>query len=166
MKLSLYDISAEYREAVATLSDLNLDEQTIADTLEGLGGDLQVKATNVAAFMRNLEATAASIKDAEAQMAARRKAIENRAAGLRRYLLGCMQLAGVTKIESPYFALCVKANPPAVEVFDERQVPAEFMDQPEPPPAKPNKTAIKAAIKAGIEVPGCKLVQGSRLDVA
>jgi hypothetical protein len=71
MNLSLFNIAAEYREAVNKLSDLNLDEQTIADTLEGLGGDLQVKATNVAMFARDLEATAASIKDAEAQMAAR-----------------------------------------------------------------------------------------------
>jgi hypothetical protein len=39
------------------------------------------------------------------------------------------------------------------------------MRQPEPPPAAPDKTAIKAAIAAGTEVPGAKLTRGVRLEV-
>ena len=84
---SLYDIAAEYRQTADKLADLDLDEQTIADTLEGMSGALEVKAQNVVMFARNLEATATAIKEAETAMAARRKAIENRAAGLRRYAL-------------------------------------------------------------------------------
>jgi hypothetical protein len=49
-------------------------------------------------------------------------------------------------------------------VFDAAQVPAEFMKQPEPPPAAPDKTAIKAALKAGTDVPGARLVRGQRLE--
>lgn len=162
----LFLLSAEYKAAADKLADLDLDEQTIADTLEGLAGELETKARNVAAFARNLEATAASIKDAEAQMAARRKAIENRAAGLRRYLLTSMQHAGISKIESAHFVLAIKNNPPAVEIFDQLQVPAEYMKTPPPPPPTPDKTAIKEAIKHGTEVPGCRLVQGQRLDIA
>jgi hypothetical protein len=166
MNLSLYTIAAEYRESLTKLADLDLDEQTLADTLEGMGGEIQVKATNVAAFCRDLEATAASIKDAEAQMKARRTAIENRATRLRKYLMDCMQMAEIQKIESPYFRLCIKNNPPAVEVFDERQVPQEFMKQPEPPPPSVNKTAVAAVLKTGQDVPGCRLTQSQRLEIA
>lgn len=162
---ALYEIATEYRNAVEKLADLDLDEQTIADTLEGLGGELEVKAQNVVMFTRNLESTAAAIKEAEAQMAARRKAIERRADGLKRYTLAAMQAAGVEKIECPYFKLSIRANPPAVEVFDERQVPIDYMRVPEPPPAAPNKDAIKAALKAGQDVPGCRLTQSVRLEV-
>lgn len=161
----LFLLAAEYRDAAAKLSDLDLPEEVIADTLESLSGELEVKARNVAAFVRNLEATAASIKDAEAQMAARRRAMENRAAGLRRYLLTAMQEAGISKIECPQFCLTVKANPPAVDVFDQLMVPAEFMKQ-KPPPPELDKAAVKDAIKAGREVPGCRLMQGKRLDIA
>lgn len=166
MNLSLYQLSTEFRAQAEKLADLDLDEQTLRDTLEGMSGELEVKAKNVAAFCRDLEATAASIKDAEAQMKARRSAIENRAARLRKYLLDSMQYAGIHKVECPHFVLSIKTNPPAVEVFDESQVPAEFMKQPEPPPPSIDKTAIKAAIKAGQEVPGCRLTQGHRLDIA
>ena len=162
---SLYDIAAEYRQTADKLADLDLDEQTIADTLEGMSGALEVKAQNVVMFARNLEATATAIKEAETAMASRRKAIEHRAAGLRRYALSAMQVAGVQSIECPYFKLSVRKNPPAVEVFDAAQIPAQFMRTPEPPPPAPDKKAITEAIKAGQEVPGARLVSGERLEV-
>ena len=80
---ALYELAGEYRAAAEQLADLDLPPEVVADTLEGLAGDLEQKATNVALFARNLEATAAAIKQAEADMAARRKAIENRAASIR-----------------------------------------------------------------------------------
>lgn len=163
---ALYELAAVFRADAEKLADLDLDPQTLADTLEGMSGELEVKAQNVVMFARNLESTAAAIKEAEAKMAARRKAIENRAAGLMRYVQSSMELAGVTKIESPYFRLTLQNNPPAVDVFEPGLVPSEFMTQPAPPPAAPDKTAIKGALKAGINVPGCRLTTGIRLVVA
>lgn len=165
MSLTLYEITAEYRTAADKLADLDLPDDVVADTLESLGGELETKATSVAAFVRNLEANAAAIKEAESHMATRRKAIENRAARVRDYLLSNMMVAGVQKIESPYFKLSVRENPPAVEIFEPGLIPREFMRQPEPPPPAPDKTAIKDALKAGQDVPGCTLTRGVRLDI-
>jgi len=162
---ALYDIAREYREAADKLADLDLPPEAIEDTLESLSGDLEVKATNTAFVIRNLEASAAAIKEAEAQMAARRKAIENRAARVRDYLLANMMVAGIQKIECPFFKLSVRDNPPAVEVYEPGLVPGEYMRQPEPPPPSPDKTAIKEAMKAGVDVPGCKLTVGKRLEI-
>ena len=162
---ALYILADEYRAAAAALADLELDEQTVADTLEGLSGDLEVKATNVAMFARNLESTAAAIKAAEADMAERRKRIERRADGLRSYLMRCMDAAAITAIESPHFRLAIRANPAAVDVFDAAQIPADYWRQPAPPPPAPDKTLIKAALKDGFDVPGARLVHGQRLEI-
>lgn len=192
---ALFLLADEYHSAVEKLADLELDDQTIADTLEGMSGDIETKARNVAAFARNLEATAAAIKDAESQMAARRKAMESRAANVRRYLLTCMQVAGIQKIECQLFSLAVRSNPPAVDVFDQAQVPTHFMrkslavditDAFELTPIDrggidwitvsgpreafkfaeaPAKDAIKDAIKAGQDVPGARLTVGHRLEI-
>jgi hypothetical protein len=162
---ALYVLVGEYRAAADRLAEMDLDAQTVADTLESISGDLEQKAVAVAMVARNFDASAAAIKDAEAQMAARRKAIENRAAGLRAYLLNCMQATGIKRIECPHFALALRDNPPAVEVFDAAQIPAEFMRQPEPPPPTADKAAIKEALKAGREVPGARLTQGQRIDI-
>lgn len=162
---ALYVLASDYRAAAEALADLDLDPQTVADTLESMSGELEVKATNVAYMARNLESLAASIKEAEAGMAARRKALENRAAGLRDYLLRNMQACGMTKIESPHLQISIRANPPSVDVFDAAQIPAEYMRQPEPPPPAPNKTAIAAALKLGQDVPGARLTQSQRVEL-
>lgn len=162
---ALYELAHSYRDAAEKLADLDLPPEVIEDTLEGLSGDLEVKATNTAMVIRNIEAMAAAIKEAESQMEARRKALENRAARVKDYLLASMLVAGITKVECPYFKLSVRDNPPSVEVYEPALIPSEFMKQPEPPPPSPDKTAIKEAIKAGREVPGCKLTVGKRLDI-
>jgi len=162
---ALYNIAAEYRDAALKLADMDLDAQTIADTLEGLSGDMEVKAQNVAYFARNLEATAAAIKQAEAEMAARRKSLENRAEGLRQYIFTSMKVAGIQQIECPHFRLSIKNNPGSVDIYEPDLVPAEFMVQPDTPPPAANKKAIGEAIKAGREVPGARLTKGQRLEI-
>lgn len=162
---ALYNIAAEYRGAALKLADMDLDAQTIADTLEGLSGELEVKAQNVAFFARNLEATAAAIKQAEADMAARRKSLESRADGLRRYIFESMKVAGIEQIECPHFRMSIRNNPGAVDIFEPGLLPAEFMETPEPPPPTANKKAIAEAIKAGREVPGARMVKGQRLEI-
>lgn len=162
---ALYLLSQEYREAADKLADLSLDEQTIADTLESMSGDLEVKATNTACVIRNMQALAASIKEAEAAMAARRKALEARAESVTKYLLDCMQHAGIQKIECPHFALAVRQNPPAVVINEPELIPAEFMRQPEPPPPAPDKKAIGDALKAGRDVSGAHLARGYRIEI-
>lgn len=155
---ALYTIADQYLQDLAKLQDLDMDPQTVADTLESLQGDLEAKATNVAMFVRNMEALAEQIKQAEAQMAARRKAIESRAESVRDYLLHNMQRTGISKIESPWFKIALRNNPPSVVVDDPELIPARYMRQAEPPPPAPDKKEIKAAIEFGENVPGARLV--------
>ena len=163
--VSLYSLAAEYRGQLQALENLDLDEKALADTLESLGGDLEVKAQNVVCFLRNLETTAAAIKEAEASMAARRKAIENRVDGLKRYVLDSMQNNGIQKIECPLFSISIAKNPAAVDVFDEKQIPADYFTSPPPPPPQLDKALVKKALQDGFDVPGAKLRQGVRLNI-
>jgi hypothetical protein len=163
--LSLYLIAAEFRQMVERLTDCQDDAAAIADTIEAESYPLEVKAQNVAYAIRNLEASAAAIKEAEAQMAERRKRIEKRAEQVKEYLKTCMEVAGVSKIECPHFSLAIAKNPAGVEVFEPGLVPADFMRQPETPPPAPDKAKIKEALKAGQEVPGCLLTAGTRLAI-
>lgn len=165
MSLSLYELAQEYREAATKLADLDLPAEVVADTLEGMGGAIEAKAQSVAAFVRNLEASAEAIKQAEVQMAIRRKAIEARAAHIRNYLLSNLLATGIHKIDCALFSIAVKDNPVSVVVDAESQIPEQFMRVPDPPPPAPDKKAIAAALKAGEDVPGCHLAKTQRLDI-
>lgn len=163
--LTLYTIADQYLTDLQKLQDMEIDDQTFADTLEGLSGELEVKATNVAMFIRNLEASADAIKAAEKQMADRRKALEAKSDRMRQYLLDNMLRTGITKIDCPYFALSIRKNPPAVEVLNQDMIPDEYFDIPEPPPPTLNKNRLKDDLKAGVVVEGAKLTQGSSLQI-
>jgi hypothetical protein len=163
---ALYVLAQEYRAAAVHLADLDLDAETVADTLDSLSGDLETKAVNVAMFARNLQVTEDAIGDAIDELKKRKAAIAARRLRVFDYLLGAMIATGKNKISGPYLSLSVRDNPPAVDVFDAAKVPAEFMAPPPPaPPPAPDKTAIKAAIKAGREVPGCRLTQAQRIEI-
>ncbi len=166
---SLYSLTEQYRSLMVLAdSETDIPEEVLRDTLEGLGGEVQIKAANVARFVANQDAMATAIEDASVAMADRAKRLRKRNEYLRNYLLTHMQLAGIKKLDSPELVVSVKANPSKVIVFDEAAVPADLKrwTPPAPPPALvPDKKLIADAIKAGTDVPGCRLEQGFRLEI-
>ena len=156
MNESLFQLVAEYRDAAATLGDLDLDPQTVADTLESLSGDIEHKAVNVAYVAMNFSATSQAIRVHAAAQLARADAIEARVHALREYLANCMTGAGLEKIESPGLRISFRKSS-AVQITGEDLIPAEFMRQPKTPPPSPDKAAIKVALQAGQDVPGASI---------
>lgn len=165
MNLALYQIADQYLADVQKLQDLDIDEQTFNDTLEGLSGDLEAKAVNVSMVIKNLEASALAIKEAEAAMAKRRKAIEAKADRIKEYLKENMARTGISKIESPYFVISIKNNPESLEVFNEAMIPAKYFVQPPIPAPVLDKNTLKADIKNGLEIDGARLTRGQRVEI-
>lgn len=166
MGTSLFSLAEQYRELMKFAdSEADIDEQTLADTLEGLGGELELKAQNIARFIANQDAMAEAIRNAAKAMQERAARLEKRNAWLRQYLLVNMQAAGIKKLESPELVISVRKNPPSVVVFDEAAIPVQFMEQKPAPPPAPNKSRIKAVLATGDDVPGCRLEQGVRLSI-
>ena len=162
--LTLFEIASEYRNITNILMDSGCDEKTLADTLDAEAWELEVKVKNYGYVIRNLQATAKNILDAEIQMKHRRESIEKRADNLCDVLKTCMEIANVTNIDCDHFRISIQKNPPSVDIWDEKQIPQKFMRTPTPPPA-PDKIAIKAAINSGEEVAGAKLVQGTKIVI-
>lgn len=166
--MKLYQLTEQYQSLELLESSEDLPAEVIRDTLDGLTGELQLKATNVGLFIRNMEATAEAIEEAAKAMQARADRARKRADSLKDYLLFNMQGCGITKIESEYFTLAVRNNPESVVVDNANDIPHKFMRQPLPPPPPPpsiDKRAISEALKRGEEVPGCHLEQKQRLEI-
>lgn len=169
-ELRLYEISTQYRQLAEQLADMDLDATTVADTLEasGLTDALPEKCEGVEMVARASEMYNPAIDAEIARLQALKARRQKIAQGLRDYLLWNMQNAGVERIECPLFCLSLKKNPPAVEVLDEAQIPANYWTKTEPKPPEPriSKNMIAADLKAGKDVPGAKLTQGVRLVIA
>lgn len=162
---ALFQLATEYKAAAERLHDLDLPDDVIADTLEGMAGAIEVKAQQVAYVIRNCESLAEQMKRAEEAMATRRKAVENRAARIRNYLHTHMEACRITSVECPEFKLNIRQNPPRVVIDAAGQIPCNLYVYPEAPEPYPDKKAIAAKIKSGEEVPGAHLETSSRLEI-
>jgi len=157
--MKLYELADEYKELESLVE---VEDEAIQDTLEGLKGELELKSTNIAYFIGNLNNTIAGIKQAEKNMADRRKTLENKAERIRTYLKDNMEAVGIERIENPHFIISIALNPPKVNITSEELIPDEFKS--EETIIKLDKKAIKTALKNG-GVLGAELVQDTRLKI-
>jgi hypothetical protein len=161
---ALFNLVADYRAAAEKLADMDLDAQTVADTLESMSGELEVKAQNLAMMCLNLESVAEAIKAHEEMQGKRRKAIEARAASLREYLQRCLEGAGIEKVFGPGITISFRSST-AVYINEPGLIPADYMRTPIPPEPSPDKTVIAAALRSGKEVPGAHLEHRKHLSI-
>ena len=165
--MTLFEVTAEYNHALNDLYDLEqrgeIDSQTFLDTMQSREGGLVDKAKRVGAYIRNTKAMAQQIKEAEYDMAKRRKSLENHAKGLEDYLLNNMVESGISEINSPWFDLKIKKTPASIKIAENTKLPEEFLIV--RTTEAPDKTALKAALKGGQNINGVSLVAGQRLEI-
>jgi len=161
---SLFLIAAEYRDAADKLADLDLPPEVVADTLEGLSGELEVKAQAVGHMVRRLRVDSAAMKEWAQAAIDRAKAADLRADSLLCYLSASLGACGIQRVEGPGIAISWRKSS-AVVIDEPGLIPAQFMRQPDPPPPAPDKRAIGDAIKAGAEVPGAHIETRSNLQI-
>lgn len=164
---ALYTLRQDYIELITKLSDMDLDAQTIADTIESTGivESFNEKAQNIVLVSRQFEAHCDVIDIEIKRLQELKKQRQNVSDKLKDYLLQNMLAAQIDAIESPICTIKIRNNPESVDVFEQALVPTEYMDWPALPPPKPNKTLIKTTLKSGCDVPGCKLVRSQSLII-
>jgi hypothetical protein len=161
---ALFELAAEFRSLADKLNDAELDQQTIADTLDGASGDLEEKIINTAKYYRNIEADADKIEEAAKQMMARAKTLRNQSGHIKQYIQSNLELAGLQKVSSPWFVVSIAQNPEAVTVDDESLIPRDYFRE-VPVSYVIDKTLCKIAIKDGFEIPGVRLTRSTRLVI-
>jgi hypothetical protein len=164
---ALYVLSSQYAALADKLDRLELDDQTIADTIDasGLVDDIQTKAQGVEMVAREAEKYNTLVDMEIDRLKALKAGRERVAAGLRAYIKRNMESAGIEKIECPLCRITIQKNPPAVEIFDSASIPLAYMTDPKPVPPMPDKALIKQAIKDGFEVAGARMTQSTRLAI-
>ncbi len=160
-----FELAAQYRRLAEMLAERHDDDQLIADTLESMSGPFDERLENLAKMVRNMETAASGVEKTIESLEARHVALRRGAERGRRLILELMQTARRDRVTTALFSLSVKKNPPVVVVDRETDLPSAYLTQHEAPPPMPNKKAIAAALKAGIEVPGARTEQGVRLDI-
>lgn len=139
------------------------------DTLEAVEGEFDVKAENLACYIKQLKAEAETLKKEKLAFAKRQAQKEKQAEKLTKYLLSSMQAVGKTKIDMPRAVITVKRNAPSLVISDELGLVDWLMKNNdkllkyEMPTVK--KAEVKKQLKAGEEIPFVQLESKSSVTI-
>ena len=154
--MNLYEIDDAILECVDTETGDIID----VERLEALELERDTKISNIACWIKDLNAEAEAIKAEKQALDKRQKVSENKAESLKRYLQGYL---GGAKYKDGRCAISYR-NSESVE-FDENldvsTLPSDLVKV----KVEPSKTLIKQAIKDGRTVEGCHIVSKENIQI-
>jgi hypothetical protein len=135
----------------------DIDEETLADTLEGCT-DLQQMLVAVLKAAHEDECRIEVIEKQIGKLKERADRFQARAEKARATVARIMEEAGIKKLSAPELTASLRRLPPKLLITDEAQIPADYMIL---PPPKPDRSLIKRALDDGYVIPGVTLSNGS-----
>lgn len=166
--MNLYEITNDYLALMSAVDNGEIPEEAIADTLEAIEGEIEIKADNIACMLKNLDAEIAAFKVEEARLAERRKAKERLAERVKGYLSETLLRVNLTKVETVRNKIGFRSSE-SVAITDTDGFLAWAMSGREEllsfAKPTPNKTEIKKALKGGSEVFGAQLVTSQNIQI-
>ena len=133
--------------------DPQIDERTLADTVEGLTDLHEIVAAIVRTALTD-EALATGLKGRIAEMQDRLDRLQDRASKRRHIAKDVMTELDIKKITAPDFSVSIRPGMPALLVLDESAVPSLFW-QPSAP--RLNRQGLLSELKNGADITGVTL---------
>ncbi len=133
--------------------DPDLDEQTPADTVEGLTDLHEIVQAIVRSALAD-EALAAGLKGRIAEMQGRLGRLEDRASKRRQIARDVMTELDLKKITAPDFTVSIRPGTPSLVVIDEAAVPSIYWEPRDP---RLNRQELTSDLKQGAEMAGVTL---------
>lgn len=131
----------------------DLDEETLADTLEGLS-DLNECLGVLVRSRADDEALITGLKLRLEDMRARLQRLQERADRKKELLCEVMDRARMTRLNLPDFTVSLRQTQAPVEILNEAEIPPTYW---QPQPARLDRQALGEALRAGCTIAGARL---------
>ena len=133
--------------------DPQIDEQTLADTVEGLT-DLHEIVTAIIRSALADEALATGLKSRMADMQERLDRLQDRASKRRQIVKNVMIELDLKKVTAPDFTVSIRPGMPSLLVLDESAVPSIYW---QPVAPRLNRQELLSELKEGADIKGVTL---------
>ncbi len=139
----------------------DIDEETLADTLEGLTNLNEMLCAVIRSHLDDI-AMVEALKSRMADMQDRLSRISKRAEKKREIVISVMEQADLKKLAEADFTVSLRSSSAPLVVTEEESIPEPFW---KPQAPKLDRQGLIAALKSGGQVPGAVL-GNSRMTIA
>ena len=159
---TMYELTADYLAVLAMATDGETPPDAIADTLEAIGGEIEIKAENSAIIMQELKAEAEKINAEIKRLISRKKALETNADAIKDRIYNAMKTTGKEKFKTTLFSFSIAKNPVKLVIDNADKIPKKYLI---PQPAKIDNETLKEELKAGKKCKYAHLEQSESLRI-
>ena len=168
--MKFYDVAKDYIEKMEYLEQgINAETGEMTDNANQLAiwtdeltKDLKDKSANVIAVVRNQELTIEALDNEIKRLKAMKEAREKALNKFKTYIKSAMLTNNIEKIETTIGTIKFTKST-STEIYDEKLIGKKFIEV--VTTEKISKDKIKAALKAGEEVQGARLVENKNLKI-
>lgn len=174
--MKLYELTQDFQTLYEQLDEIDLNAENgenlltaYFDTLEGIEGEFELKAENIAVFCKELSYETEALKQEKKALTDRISQKERKTENLKQYLMSCMEQIGRNKLDTPKAVISIRNNPERVQVDNPKAFiewaskhRGDLLTYKEP---EINKTALKTELKNGAPIAGVSLVRSKSLNV-
>lgn len=168
--MKFYDVVNDYIERMeyleqginAETGEMTDNSNQLAIWTEELTQDLKDKSANVIAVVRNQELTVEALDNEIKRLQAMKESIKKKLEKFKCYVKNAMLVNNIERIDTTLGAIKFTKST-TTEIYDESLIDKKFIEV--VTTEKISKEKIKAALKAGEEVQGAKLVENKNLKI-
>lgn len=157
--MNLYEINESLKQLLE--NEEVFEREVFESALQELNLLKEDKIENVVKYIRNIEGDIAALKEEINRFAERKRTLENKQSSLKNYLKNFMEMENKKLFKVGNFEIRTRKTAASVNILDEALIEDSFKKV----TFTVDKTAIKEAIKEGIEVKGAELKTGSTVII-
>lgn len=123
----MYELVGQYKALMDMAQDTDVDEQVILDTIEGIEGEIEVKADNYVKVIKQIEADEKAYMDEADRLANKAAVMRARSKRLKEILFMAMKETGIESIDANFCKIKVVNNGGKRPLIIDGNVPDRFV---------------------------------------
>ena len=155
---TIFELTGEQLKLKQAIENGDLSEEMAADTFEGMEFELNDKINDYCRVLNSMNAVLVTIENEIKRLQVLQSEKKNQIKRVKQTLVVGLSTIERTNFDTGLFKGHIRKGSQSVNILNEREIPAEFIET--IVTEKPDKAAIKAAMKSGEKVKGCELKTG------
>lgn len=159
--MTLYELTGQFKQLLEMIESGEYHESELKDTIEGIEGEIEIKADGYAKIIKELEGSSNTIKAEIDRLSNKKTYVENNIKNLKQSLETAMKTTGKLKFKTDLFSFGIQKNQAKLVIDKPGEIPTDFLVPQEP---KIDNAKIKELLKE-TELPYAHLEQSESLRI-